>query len=105
MTTNADGLRDERRTEVAEADEGTVLLALGIEQWAWARAERSARERATLCRLLRSTTLFANVSREAHVALATALQKTAIHFKEVRTESSSIYSRCNFIIFYRYHLC
>ena len=44
---------DERRTEVAEAEEGTVLLTLGIEMWSWVRAERTARERSTLCRLLR----------------------------------------------------
>ena len=41
-----DWVGHERRTEAAEAEKGTVLLALGIEQWAWTYAERAACERA-----------------------------------------------------------
>ncbi len=77
-----DWLGHERRTEVAEAEKGTVLLALGIEQWAWTHAERAACERAMISRLLRSTALFANVSVEAHAALAAAMQCNALRFKE-----------------------
>jgi CRP-like cAMP-binding protein len=79
---SVDWLRHERRVEVAEAEKGTVLLALGIEQWAWAHAERAACERAMISRLLRSTALFANISLEAHAALAAAMQCNAMRFKE-----------------------
>ena len=79
---SVDWLGHERRTEVAEAEKGTILLALGIEQWAWTYAERTACERAMISRLLRSTALFANVSIAAHAALAAAMQRSPLQFQD-----------------------